>query len=1245
MSTPKTSHPLQRAGVSQNQRNLAALSPAYAPLDEHSESDLLEYVWELAKVFVYHDVKHDSLWKSDWLDFMRLSLPLQLALIGNYDTDRIETEFLEAVDNFEQGLGQGNIEPLFRKVADIALLLNRWRQNLPENTPLATDLDALIRNDLNFALSRFVRVANDAQKKLNTGTFSPLQMLEELPASSVWNIMTGDLLPTGLQLPGAAQAKGTKRARMAYFRGQISEIFSVFWQGLRRIVLLAQSPAYREKSLDAISDLSAHTGLMVAFMRVFRLLQDDLNRIPERHLDFYLRDVLGLKPLPAVPDKAHLVVELDKSFPRHLVPGGKQFKAGAKDQNKADIIFAPGEETMLNQAKVDSLRTVFRYRPDGNTLHGIFSAIAADKFDGRSVPFPEADKVRWKTLGAKTAPDASDNAVARTGFFIASPVLLLREGNATVQVDLTFTGTAPANANLTPLFRVFYSGEKTWEDATGYTKGADSFEVSVISGNTIKVRFVVPAGKPLTFSDPKNLKIDYGTTDPMLKLELGDPSADWAAYDALCNIKITDIGITVQDVALRNLLLSNDEGPVDGNKPFLPFGAMPKVGASLMIGSDEAFRKNLTGLRFEVLWDKLNVADISTIYTDYSNPKTNSDFQATTSILANGAWTMSEAGKNLFHATDARLKRDITVNSYSSVPRLGADLQPFSALSTDGFVKLALAPIDFKHAEYPQLLIKSAMKGNDQMQQDILNLLTPVQTSININYLNAPLAGKDEILNIDSAYDIAIGNINNYFTPNNPPHEPYTPTIREFALVYSATENWSGGQMHFGHLYPFEEQNHARKAAADVPSLLPAFHQDNTGLLPGLAPVFEGSLLVGLKNLEPGSTLNLLFQVAEATADPDIALIHMKWWYLAGNEWRILRPDVEVLEDATHLLTASGLVRFPLPFDIGTAGTTILPADRHWLRVSLESGVRGVADTVAVHAQAIRASAVLSAENDAGRLAEPLPAGSLGKPLESEAALKKISQPYDSFGGQAPESAVRFHLRASERLRHKGRAVTLYDYERIVLQAFPEIYKVKCLPHTRVLPGGNLLTEAPGYVTLVVIPEIARVSFAEKLQPRASRALLESVELYLKQRATPFARIDVVNPVFQLLDVQANVKFNKGKDKVFYRLQLEEDIRRFLTPWAYGELDKLSFGGKIFQSSILHFAEKLDYVDYLTDFTLRESVAGSVPQTVIAARDERSILTFNDADWGDPVEPCPPNAIDPTKKGLGYDPVSVLQIA
>ena len=142
------------------------------------------------------------------------------------------------------------------------------------------------------------------------------------------------------------------------------------------------------------------------------------------------------------------------------------------------------------------------------------------------------------------------------------------------------------------------------------------------------------------------------------------------------------------------------------------------------------------------------------------------------------------------------------------------------------------------------------------------------------------------------------------------------------------------------------------------PSFLPPFNLYNND--DGEVISSEGSLFIGLTELVPGRTLSLLFQVAEATANPAQEITDMKWWYLADNEWIELKKDVDVIEDETRDLTTSGLIQFSLPQQISNRNTTILPADKHWLRVTLGKGVAGVANTVAIHSQAVRAEANLS---------------------------------------------------------------------------------------------------------------------------------------------------------------------------------------------------------------------------------------------------------------------------------------------
>jgi hypothetical protein len=68
--------------------------------------------------------------------------------------------------------------------------------------------------------------------------------------------------------------------------------------------------------------------------------------------------------------------------------------------------------------------------------------------------------------------------------------------------------------------------------------------------------------------------------------------------------------------------------------------------------------------------------------------------------------------------------------------------------------------------------------------------------------------------------------------------------------------------------------------------------------------------------------------------------------------------------------------------------------------------------------------------------------------------------------------------------------------------------------------------------------------------------------------------------------VDCKVSFHSDFDPGFYSVILEEDIKRFLSPWAYEEGQDIAFGGKIHASEILAFIEGREYVDFVTDFEL-----------------------------------------------------------
>jgi hypothetical protein len=195
--------------------------------------------------------------------------------------------------------------------------------------------------------------------------------------------------------------------------------------------------------------------------------------------------------------------------------------------------------------------------------------------------------------------------------------------------------------------------------------------------------------------------------------------------------------------------------------------------------------------------------------------------------------------------------------------------------------------------------------------------------------------------------------------------------------------------------------------------------------------------------------------------------------------------------------------------------------------------------------------------------------------------IAAIRQPYTSFGGKLAERDASFYVRVSERLRHKQRALTPWDYERLVLEKFPQLYKVKCLRAESVANPGE-----PGTIELIVIPDIRdRLPF-DPFTPKVPADLIRDVEAFLRDKMPPFAAVRVKNARYVPVKVRCGIRFLPGRDVGFCRNRLNEDLNRLLSPWAYQDGADLVIGGKVYANSIIDFIEQREYVDYVAGFRL-----------------------------------------------------------
>ena len=197
--------------------------------------------------------------------------------------------------------------------------------------------------------------------------------------------------------------------------------------------------------VDLQQKYSPHLALLFTFLNIFSKLQDDLNGYTKKHLDFFYQTVLRLTPEDAQPDKVHIVFELQKQLKQYALKKGLLVKAD-KDKNGTEIDFALAGDIVVNKTQVADIRTLFLNNEnvyEDVYVEGAYMALKANTADGIDKDFTD-DPKNYPTLGAKyskyIAPGKKTPQVypsARIGFVLSSTVLLLNEGERTIDIQLT----------------------------------------------------------------------------------------------------------------------------------------------------------------------------------------------------------------------------------------------------------------------------------------------------------------------------------------------------------------------------------------------------------------------------------------------------------------------------------------------------------------------------------------------------------------------------------------------------------------------------------------------------------------------------------------------------------------------------------------------------------------------------------------------------------------------------------------
>ncbi|ACH39561.1 hypothetical protein Gbem_2553 [Citrifermentans bemidjiense Bem] len=1221
--------PLQlvREGTSREERLFPALDPGYAPVDERAAAHHMVFAQAYSAFLNYFNA--DNVQDGDWQPFFSGDVSVQLALAAVQDVDAYRIRIKEYLDflkdlNFQSDEAKAKeyLGYLFSAAATLARQFDIFQAALPADLPLKSMLQALLQSQLALALNRLI-----SYYKADLALPQPDSLIAEaapdlvvLGKSAVTFAevyqggLTGEWITDG-SADWAAYTNGVLPDASVYGSGieayqRINHIatHNLFTSALDQFLkAYARTAAEAAKGLEASltqrDDHQPHYALFLTFLRLFAYARDGANTLTGRHLDFYYRIILQLKEKEARPGHAHLLIELAKQPPEHLVLAGELFKAG-KDALGHDAFFANDRDFVANQAQVAALMTVYRHgsekvgvtAPSSLQQGRIFASPVANSEDGIGGELTSNDK-SWHPFHNKKYQDGTlakiDMPKAEIGFGVASHYLYLAQGERSV--TLSFQSQPTAARDFKDDVVCLFSSEKGWLE-----KAPVSFAQE--TGGLV-LRIDLSGADPAVVAYSAKLHgYSFATELPVLLVKLKHRDDAPFAYPELEPVTLTQAGLTVEVTGLKTAALSNDFGPVGASKPFQPFGPSPVANGSFVIGSGEMFQKSLTYAQVNVQWQStpapFNGASVSVV-TEY---------------LQGGVWRQYKTS----------LQADVTSTTFDLLGEpQSADAPPYSdapappeneqfqTSSRNGFVRLRLAA-DFGQSDYEQALIDYIKRVTDS-------------------------------------------------DPNNDGEKPVAPTgpyVTGLTLDYGAQQTialdqadrgkFEARQALFFHLDPFgyAEQHPYLKSTvpAAIPSmtLLPQFkhlNRDDPKLPKGVPVPHEAEFYVGVAGLVPPQNLALLFQVVDGSADP-LSIKpkpHIDWSYLQQNEW-VPFGHGEV-EDRTAELIDSGIVTLSIPRG-ASSDNTLLPADQYWVRAAVKSNSDSVCRLILVAAQALQAT-FEDQGNDPAFVGGTLHAGIIAKLAQPDADVKKVSQPFASFGGRGKEAPADFYTRVSERLRHKDRAIAQWDYERLVLEGFPQIYRVKCLNHTQYEPdatGSGIYRElAPGHVTVVTIPDLRLAALRDPLRPYTSLGLLDKISAYLAQRLSCFVRLHVRNPLFEEVQVDCKVTLQPGLDQSFYEQKVKEAITRFLSPWAFPGGGNPSFGGKVRKSVLIDFVEELPYVDCVMDFRLLHSyidadgnartdevdeAAGSTTVSILVSARKHLVAAINPAEEETPGELC-----------------------
>lgn len=554
-----------------------ALNPSSVKLDERDNRDRLAFVSSYARLIHYYN--HDNHLSGNWQNFFIKDPSILLAHISKTDYEYYHSRFMM----LNQGLRQSSasepepmlINQLCQLLKEMFATINQWARFMALNTE-ADHLQLFLKKKIHENLSGQLALLIAIQQRLSSATRQSVVEPDTLfyrNFEALWH-------ERAINLSALAPSNGDSIRPLI---AALLRIYHVLFNVLMQAVEYATQAFYQTEDTPS---RYPDTALMIVFSRLMESQQKEINKIGNKHLNFYYDRILHQSLRPAQPDHTFVSLKLADGVDTFSLPAGTLFRAGSYP-DQSDILFCNAATEDINQATISTAYTLHYDQSVPATAALYLNSIATPK---QVVRNSLQEIVTWEGFGN------TSGIQVQQGFALASPMLLLQGGLRTITIAFTLDSqTLPAMAD----------SQYYLSTATGWLPVAPD---KTSTANTIVI--VLQPGDPAIVAFKESVD-GFISPWPMFRMMLGK-SADLTTPPLL-----SAVSIKVEVDQFSHFALANDAAPLLGNAPQPIFGMVPELGSHFYLGSNECFAKPLSLLTLTLNWDKLP-ADLCTYYLAYN---------------------------------------------------------------------------------------------------------------------------------------------------------------------------------------------------------------------------------------------------------------------------------------------------------------------------------------------------------------------------------------------------------------------------------------------------------------------------------------------------------------------------------------------------------------------------------------------------------------------------------------------------